>query len=41
MLKAADVLDDPQGRYLAAAKAAGDDIWQRGLLKKVGKEESP
>lgn len=36
MLKAADVLDDSQGRYMAAAKAAADDIWQRGLLKKVG-----
>jgi hypothetical protein len=35
MLKAADVLDDPHGRYMAAAKAAADAIWQRGLLKKV------
>lgn len=40
MLKAADVLDDPQGRYMAAAKAAADDIWQRGLLKKVGDSNS-
>jgi hypothetical protein len=35
MLKAADVLGDPGGRYSAAAAAAGEDIWKRGLLKKV------
>lgn len=34
MLKAADVLGDPGGRYSAAAAAAGEDIWRRGLLKK-------
>lgn len=37
MLKAADVLGDPGGRYSAAAAAAGEDIWRRGLLKKVGR----
>ena len=35
MLRAADVLGDPGGRYMAAARAAADDIWQRGLLRKV------
>jgi hypothetical protein len=38
MLKAADVLGDPGGRYSAAAAAAGEDIWRRGLLKKVNAE---
>jgi hypothetical protein len=35
MLRAADVLGDPGARYMAAARAAADDIWQRGLLRKV------
>jgi hypothetical protein len=35
LLKAAEVLGDPGGRYSAAAAAAGEDIWRRGLLKKV------
>jgi hypothetical protein len=36
LLRAADVLGDPRGVYRAAAKAAADDIWERGLLRKVG-----
>lgn len=36
LLKAAAVLGDPGGRYVAAATAAADDIWARGLLRKVG-----
>jgi hypothetical protein len=35
LLKAAEVLDDPGGRCSAAAAAAGEDIWRRGLLRKV------
>jgi hypothetical protein len=36
LLKAAEVLgDNDGGRYMTAATAAGNDIWQRGLLKKV------
>lgn len=35
LLKAREVLGDTRGTYLAAAKAAADDIWIRGLLKKV------
>lgn len=35
MLKAAAVLGDEGGRYSAAAAAAGEDIWTRGLLRKV------
>jgi hypothetical protein len=35
LIKAAQTVGDPQGRYMTAAQAAADDIWQRGLLKKV------
>jgi hypothetical protein len=38
MLKAAEVLGDPGGRYSTAAAAAGEDIWRRGLLRKVRRE---
>eukprot|EP00775_Hariotina_reticulata_P009210 gene9210-9377_t len=34
LLKAAEVFGDGNGRYMAAATAAGNDIWRRGLLKK-------
>jgi hypothetical protein len=35
MLKAAEALGDASGRYMAAATAAADTIWERGLLRKV------
>jgi hypothetical protein len=36
LLRAAEVLGDLRGVYKAAATAAADDIWERGLLRKVG-----
>jgi hypothetical protein len=37
LLKAAEVLGDPGGRYGAAAAAADEDIWRRGLLRKASR----